>query len=191
MFGRLQEAGYAARTDHLRRMMEKSRTSRQTKKRWTYLDLASFAGRWTWLAGLCFELLWHFSSISTALEEVAVPEGQADWIPVAKSSLHQLAARLPSKDVLISLSLWSNILTVWWNPLFVQVFRGFSRHVLGLAQWYTFQALMIFIRAVFSQVPVLAVGQGTDKSAEITAHIFMACLMTLVGFSPASRLSVS
>src|SRR5437667_9658286 len=99
-----------------------------------------------------------------------------DWIVTARALLHQFAGQLQAKDQLISLSLGSNILTVWWNPLLVQVLRGFSRHILGLAQWYTFQGLMIFIRIMFSQVSMLTVGKRAELSAQITAHLFMAGL---------------
>lgn len=180
VFLRLQAAGYQAKTDHLRRMMDKTRANRQTPKQHSYLDLINTVGKWIWLGGLGFEYLWHLSTICDVLRAEGMQPGEQSWILVMRDLAFQLTKRLPAKDRLIALSFWSNILTVWWNPLFVQVFRGFSRHILGLGQWYTFQALMIFVRIVFSQVSTLSIGQRTEKYAQITAHLFMAGVMSLV-----------
>ena len=178
---RLGQAGYAAKADHLRRMMDKSRESRQVPKHKTTLDYANTVARWTWAAGLALEFIWHVASISMTLDEPSVlPE--IAWISRAILALRQAVVLLPPSGVLIKLSFWANALTIWWNPLFVQVFRGFSKHVLGLSQWYTFQAIVTLTRFVLAYrgLSLSDVAPGSSKSAEISGHLFLAFFMILV-----------
>ena len=183
MLARLGQAGYAAKADHLRRMMDKSRASRQAPKHKTPLDYANAVARWTWNAGLALGFLWHVSAISMILNEPGVlPE-----TPLASRAnlvLRQSVAFLPPSGALIKLSFWANALTIWWNPLFVQVFRGFSRHVFGLSQWYTFQTIITFARFVLAYrgLTMSDVAPGSSKTAEISGHLFLAFFMILVSF---------
>jgi hypothetical protein len=180
MIERLEQAGYTAKTDHLRRMMDRSRAGRQASKQWTYLDLFNTAGRWIWLSSLVFELLWHASSISMAIRPGLTTGNSKGWIYQRIVLFQEAVGALPSRDWLMRLSLWANILTIWWNPQFVQVFRGFSKHILGLTQWYTFQSMILFIRIIFGKVDILQIGGRNEMRAEISAHLFMSLLMTLV-----------
>src|SRR6185436_4840701 len=62
---RIQQAGYTAKTDHLRRIIDRSR---QTRAGWrTPLDVLDLLGRRLWQAGLALQLLWQLSVICAVL----------------------------------------------------------------------------------------------------------------------------
>ncbi|KAM0251711.1 hypothetical protein ACHAQJ_008032 [Trichoderma viride] len=182
---RINQAGYTAKTDHLRRMMEKSR-GRKVPKRMTSLDVANAMGRWFWWGGLVIQIAWHLVSVSHVLEIHAIQEdGMYD--PDDQSAtkqmiswLHHLRGFLPAADTLIRWSIKAGFLSAWWNPHFVQLNRGFTRHLLGFTQWYCFQGLIIFFRYIFRSVLHMQGGQAQSNGAQISAHFAMACIMGLI-----------
>ncbi|KAL2755281.1 hypothetical protein ACRALDRAFT_1082422 [Sodiomyces alcalophilus JCM 7366] len=178
---RVDQAGYKARTDHLRRMMDKSRQRLSAPKRWTPLDGFDSLGRWLWLSGLASQLLWHLVSVST-LVTTRTPGPLRD--PDEDSSrslllLRQLTHALPSAHSLASLSIWVSVASAWWNPRFVQVSRGFSKHVLGLSQWYIFQVLVILVRFIGVRITDVSGGQEVQLSARISLHFLLALVMVV------------
>lgn len=87
---------------------------------------------------------------------------------------------VPSAATLIQWSIWTAILAVWWNPHFVQVNRGFTRHLLGFTQWYSFQGLTIFFRFIFRGVVDANAQTAGSGTAKLSAHVAMALVMTVV-----------
>ncbi|KHN95491.1 uncharacterized protein MAM_06548 [Metarhizium album ARSEF 1941] len=178
---RIREAGYTAKTDHLRRMMSLSR-GRRTRTR-TALDWVNTLGKTLWRTGFILQMLWHFAMATQALQQS--DDGMHD---PDQQSLHATGIAwlnlavdfLPAAATLIQSSIWIAILAVWWNPHFVQVNRGFTRHLLGLTQWYSFQGLIIFFRFIFRDV-VDAHAQSTDSgTAKLGAHVAMVMVTTVI-----------
>ncbi|ROT35220.1 hypothetical protein SODALDRAFT_317855 [Sodiomyces alkalinus F11] len=178
---KVEEAGYKARTDHLRRMIDRSRQRLSAPKRWTPLDGFDSLGRWLWLTGLASQLLWHLVSVST-LVTTSTPGPLRD--PDEDFSrplllLRHLTDILPSAPFLATVSIWASIASAWWNPRFVQVFRGFSRHILGLSQWYIFQGLVILVRFIGVRITDIAGGQEVQPSARLGLHFLLALVMVV------------
>lgn len=181
---RIKQAGYTARTDHLRRMMDRTRGRKVTKKS-SSLDWVNSAGRSLWIAGLLTQLLWHLVHISAALEHQSDGMYDPDDSSVYTKAIEALRSAvklLPDQDFLIRTSITAGILCVWWNPHFVQVNRGFTRHILGLTQWYSFQGLIIFFRILSRGVSSLDDGAARPKAAQIAVHAVTAAVMSLVRY---------
>lgn len=178
---RIRQAGYTAKTDHLRRMMDRSRGRKVTQKRTSLSDLAHLIGRWLWRGGLVAQLLWHAVNVSRALEHqddgMYDPEDSSQSAQ-AIAKFQQLVAWLPQGDLLIRASIIAAILGVWWNPHFVQVNRGFTKHLIGLSQWYSFQGLIIFFRILFRNM--LNLDDSRSRTAQLAAHATTASVMCLV-----------
>ncbi|GKT56518.1 integral inner nuclear membrane protein ima1 [Colletotrichum tofieldiae] len=179
----LDQAGYTARTDHLRRMMDRSRTNRVVPKQLTPLDVAAKMGKWLWFGGIACQYMWHVASLAIIFAK-QIDEGPMRD-PDVETTITQrlfiaLTLLLPSPERLVHLSLWSNAVSVWWNPKFVQVFRGFSRHILGLSHWYTFQGLILFTRFLAMRMAELEGGRAAEGSAQISLHGLMAVLMLAI-----------
>ncbi|ATY60972.1 hypothetical protein A9K55_006743 [Cordyceps militaris] len=179
---RIREAGYTAKTDHLRRMMDKSRGRKATRKAGV-LDVASALGAWLWRGGLVAQLLWHVRHILQALERPDDGMYDPDDASVYVKSL--VAAKpvltwLPDGDVLIQMSIAAAILSSWWNPHFVQFTRGFTRHLLGFTRWYSFQGLIIFFRILFRSVLGIHGGDAPSQSAQLSVHLATAGIMCFI-----------
>ncbi|KAL6411424.1 hypothetical protein AUP68_05134 [Ilyonectria robusta] len=181
--GRIVQAGYTAKTDHLRRMMERSRGRRDGSGKTTTLDWANSLGRGLWWGGLVFQMLWHLRVISNVLErrdEGMYDPNDMSWPTLATICLVWVVAFLPPADTLINGALMASILSAWWNPKFVQVSRGFTRHLLGFTQWYSFQGLIVFFRFLFRRVLEMDGGKAQSRGAQLSAHMVMAIVMNLI-----------
>ncbi|KAH7320819.1 Ima1 N-terminal domain-containing protein [Stachybotrys elegans] len=182
--GRIRKAGYMAKTDHLRRMVERTR-GRKPTRRVTLMDWASRVGCWLWWTGLGLQMLWHFISVVGLLEDGPdSPDGMRDPDNEEQSTkslemLQKSLGYMPSADAAIQWSVTAAVLSIWWNPHFVQVNRGFTRHLLGLTQWYSFQGLIVFFRLVF-RVAMGTKTEGQSANSMLGAHALMAGLMTLI-----------
>ncbi|KAF7551982.1 hypothetical protein G7Z17_g4628 [Cylindrodendrum hubeiense] len=179
---RIVKAGYTAKTDHLRRMVERSRGRKNDAGRTTALDWANNMGRGLWWGGLVFQMLWHLRAVSNVLERR--DEGMYDpddmsWPTLATICLTWVVAFLPPADTLINGAFMASILSAWWNPKFVQVSRGFTRHLLGFTQWYSFQGLIIFFRFLFRRVLEMDGGKAQSRGAQLSAHLVMALIHVL------------
>lgn len=174
----IEKAGYTAKTDHLRKMMDRSREARSVRKTTTALDVIEVLGKWLWWAGFVLQMLWH---LRISLEVLSQSEmgGMSD--PDEHGSpiqLQNVAALLPSQAWLIRNSLIAAVISAPWNPHLVKVVRGFSKHLLGLQQWYSYQAIIIAMRFACRFVPDLDGGQY--KPALLSAHVAIGCVMSLV-----------
>ncbi|KAL6864537.1 Ima1 N-terminal domain-containing protein [Trichoderma novae-zelandiae] len=179
---RINQAGYTAKTDHLRRMMEKSRGRRAPTKT-TPLDVANAMGRWLWWGGFVIQIVWHVVSASYVLDKnengMYDPDDQSFTKQLITWS-NRLRALLPAAETLIGWSIGAGFLSAWWNPHFVQLNRGFTRHLMGFTQWYCFQGLIIFFRYIFRSVLDMQGGQAQSTGAQLSAHFAMACIMALI-----------
>ncbi|KAK7421547.1 hypothetical protein QQZ08_009892 [Neonectria magnoliae] len=180
---RIVQAGYTAKTDHLRRMMDKSRGRRDDHGRTTMLDWANTLGRGLWWGGLVVQLLWHLSAVSNVLkhrDEGMYDPDDTSWSKLAASSLAWAVAFLPPAEALINGAFTASVLSAWWNPQFVKVSRGFTRHLLGFTQWYSFQGLIVFFRFFFGRVLEMDGGKAQSRGAQLSAHLVMAATMILI-----------
>ncbi|KAK7229341.1 hypothetical protein V2G26_001511 [Clonostachys chloroleuca] len=176
----IDKAGYTAKTDHLRKMMDLSRQSRLRTNRTSKLDWVYYIGRLIWWGGFLLQMSWHLKGfleiiISQKDSESGMsdPEDEGRW----QSLIGRVLSMLPPKHALLRFSLWAGLFVVWWNPQFVKVVRGFTRHLLGLRQWYCFQLLIVAFRlGVINLVDL----DGQPKNAQLSAHLVMAAAMSLL-----------
>ena len=157
-------------------MMDRSREARGVRKKRTGLDWLSFVGWALWWGGLVLQMLWHVRNVSgiLAASEGGMADPDESWWSI---ELRRVVDLMPAEDSLIRASLIAGVLSSVWNPQLVQVIRGFTKHLLGLRQWYSFQALIVASRFVFRSVVDVS---GQPKKAQLSAHLVMAALMSLV-----------
>ena len=145
---RIEQAAYTAKTDTLRRMIDRSRKVQKGTER-SWLNYITVLGRCLWFGGLLLQLLWHASLLRSLVIEGAATSGIHPLADLGLAALDNVLTRLPSSEALFRLSLLSSLTGLWWNPYFVQTYRGFTKHIIGLRVWYTNQLLALFIRIVF------------------------------------------
>ena len=179
----LREASYTARTDHLRRMMDRTRTRQQETRRRGILDVFDIAGRWTWNLGFMLQFWWHATVLVTLLGAIYSEENY--WVSLAFRTANRLGARkLPHEDHLIRWAIHSSMLSFPWNPRFKQTIRGFTTHILGFKQWYTYQILILLIRLACLSISIHVRLMGVPATTMLGAQVVMTLLMIYVSHDP-------
>ena len=184
--GRLRAAGYTAQTDHLRRLMANTR-ARRSRKKLTKLDLAERIGRYLWWAGLVLQMLWHLKMVAMATKlrsesEAGMVDPDASNMGTMAQSVAQISDWLPGAETLLRGSISMSVVSLWWNPRFVQVSRGFSRHLLGFRQWYCFQGLTVCFRFFCRRFAYHDEPLSGKLSSVMMPHVMMVGLTLLVRF---------
>ncbi|ROV93053.1 hypothetical protein VPNG_09431 [Cytospora leucostoma] len=174
----LDKAAYTAKTDHLRRMLDRSAETRiiTTKSTVNYIQKA---GKWLWFASLLLQILWHVSLIHQAVIEkhdgTTTPN---KWTSLFLRAFSPLSGYLPTPLRIAKLSFWSSVLSFWWNPKWVETWRGFNRHLIGFDHYYQLQALLLVLKLPgYRDMSLLP---GTHQSrlvVQITANASMALLI--------------
>ncbi|KAL2024140.1 hypothetical protein VTK56DRAFT_9920 [Thermocarpiscus australiensis] len=179
---RLEQAAYTAKTDLLRRMLDRSASMRKTVKTRGWLELVDTAGRWLWIAGLVLQLAWHAVVVHALLS-------QDLWWAGGDSSLFTfrllricapLVTGLPSAERLLRWSTVASVLGIWWNPRFAQIYRGFTRHISGVSKWYIYQAVTVVIRVCLQRVWDLTDPDPLLLNMQTAGHAFAAGFALLV-----------
>ncbi|KAI1294404.1 hypothetical protein F5Y03DRAFT_317360 [Xylaria venustula] len=176
---KLLQASYTAQTDHLRRMMDRTRSKRTEAKRRGPLDLVNFLGRTAWQAGYVLQGTWHLIVVILLLtESYASTPAKGGWIPAALAALHRLCATIvPSPDWTMQWAINLGLCAFPWNPRFKQSIRGFTAHILGFRQWYTYQLLALLQRFIALSIAQYSRSQGLPTTAQLGAQLIIPLLM--------------
>ncbi|KXJ86733.1 Ima1 N-terminal domain-domain-containing protein [Microdochium bolleyi] len=171
---RLHQASYTAQTDHLKRMITKTRSQRTEVKSWSTLDLLDIVGKWAWHASYLLQFTWHAVMLCGLLaDSIAGGEDKTSWAAAGAQILRQ-ATRTPlGSQRALSWAIKSGICSFPWNPRFKQSIRGFTAHIMGFKQWYTYQLLALLVRMVALSASQYAESHGITPSAQLGAQIFL------------------
>ena len=146
---RIQEAGYAAKADHLRRVMERAKQSRASAESWVWRWRVATLGWLLQSAALGGHLLFHALGI-LALEE---PGLRDDTTPPSLQACLELGfhQRQVSPNCAGSARPflgWGTVfalLSIWWNPI---MGRKALVRVRGLGEFYKLQLILLLARLV-------------------------------------------
>ncbi|KAN0085356.1 Ima1 N-terminal domain containing protein [Elaphomyces granulatus] len=151
----IHQAGYVAKADHLRRMMERSRTGRAARKarnrNWRSLLVSAGAvGYWGSVAG---QLSWNLMG---AMKSKGAVSDQ--WEPASSSLLSCIRQAIETQRVetqcssdlvpYAGLALALSIITLWWNPKLRLKVEGRNGRFVGLGEYYKLQLILIVMRFV-------------------------------------------
>ncbi|KAM7220239.1 Ima1 N-terminal domain containing protein [Rhypophila decipiens] len=147
---RLEQAAYTAKTDVLRRMLDRSATTRKTVQRSGTYARFNLLGGWLRAFSLILQLLWHTTILLSLFSEYFTWLDADSQLPTVKAvkTCQSLLEHLPPPDAIIKWSFIAGILSAWWNPQWVQIVKGFTRHISGVSKWYTFQFMAVFLRGL-------------------------------------------
>ncbi|KAJ5294849.1 hypothetical protein PENANT_c014G05137 [Penicillium antarcticum] len=195
---RIRRAGYEAKSDHLRRMMDQSRANREARqiRNRSWRSLLLYAGalaHWTSISG---QVAWDLISAMTLHQ---TPES-LDESPISTES--SLAAtfsqctkqtfsmwRIPSNCVVdlapaAGLALIAGALSLWWNPKLRLKIDGMPGKFKGLAEYYQAQLIVLVARCAFWAVLKDPVASGLDSSMSPALHgLMMAFTLLSLSYS--------
>lgn len=173
----LNKAAYTAKTDHLRRMLDRSAETRilTTKSAVNYIHAA---GKWLWVISLLLQLLWHMCLIHQKVVEKYEGKNQTSWKLLLARTFGLFFTHLPAPYRIVRWSFWSSLLSFWWNPKWVETWRGFHKHLVGFASYYRLQFLILFLKLPgFLNIRLLPGTHELLLVVQITANVSMAVLM--------------
>ncbi|ROW06850.1 hypothetical protein VMCG_03968 [Cytospora schulzeri] len=173
----LNKAAYTAKTDHLRRMLDRSAETRilTTKSTVNYI---SAAGKWLWVASLLLQLLWHMCLIHQKVVARYDEKDQTSWKLLLARAFGLLSTYLPIPYRIVRWSFWSSLLSFWWNPKWVETWRGFHKHLVGFASYYRFQVLILLLKLPgFLNIRLLPGTHELKLVVQVTANVSMAVLL--------------
>ncbi|GAP85547.1 hypothetical protein SAMD00023353_1301970 [Rosellinia necatrix] len=178
---RLHQASYTAQTDHLRRMMDLTRSRRKAVRRYGPLDFVDFIGKLSWHASFMLQAVWHIVVVSLLLAELCAFTGSGRWIPVNLLVFDHLRALAPPySDRLMQWAINLGMCSFPWNPHFKQTIRGFTAHILGFRRWYTYQLLILLERFVALSIAQYSKSQGLPAASQLSAQIIIMLLTVYI-----------
>ncbi|KAI4098884.1 MAG: hypothetical protein L6R37_006247 [Teloschistes peruensis] len=148
----IRATGYAAKSDHLRRLMERNRGAGLRRSSWTWKSFLVSLGAMGWSMGLAAHLIWHLLGALPHLptEYGLVDEDASQSVlscffisALTLQSSPSCEQRLqPSLIYAFSMSL----LCVWWNPKMQYKLGGGYGRIVGSMDFYKSQCLALILR---------------------------------------------
>lgn len=139
------QAGYYAKSDHLRRMMERSR-ARAISNRWGWRSLIVRAGGSGYCASIAAQILWHAIG---ALSKDNARFGEASYGSCLSQCFQQ---QQPSNECtelfgpVTGVAIIVGLFCIWWNPRWHYKLEGKEGRLAGLQRYYNIQVILLLLR---------------------------------------------
>ena len=179
----LQQATYNARSDHLRRVLEKSR-QRRIASCWGWRSLLVNAAGLGYVVSLGVQVLWHFYG-----SQVTTNSSTEQLRPADCLRQHAFPSQcLDTSEPFVGLALVLGLLCVWWNPKWHHKLRNSEGRLVNLHEYYLTQFLLLGLR--FSAW-ILLFHMPIALRAKAMLHACSAvALLVLAGWSVSSIVKV-
>jgi hypothetical protein len=142
---RILQAGYYAKSDHLRRMMDRSRT-RAIANRWGWRSLIVRAGGSGYCASIAGQMLWHALG---ALSNDGAHIGEASYGGCLGQCIRQKQPSPACTELfgpMAGLAIVVGLLCIWWNPRWHHKLDGREGGLTGLQKYYNIQVILLLLR---------------------------------------------
>ncbi|KAL4975722.1 Ima1 N-terminal domain-containing protein [Aspergillus desertorum] len=178
---RIRQAGYEAKSDHLRRMMDRSKAGKAARKarKWNWRSLLVFAGAVCYWASVAGQLAWDMTSALPVGEPLRRPDSLLMSLKIVSGirqalQTHRLLT-YSSVDLVpyAGLSLVAGILSLWYNPKLRLKVEGRGGRFLGLGEYYKVQLIVMVLRCAFWAVLRDPSSSGLDATLPPALHLFM------------------
>ncbi|KAH9898770.1 Ima1 N-terminal domain-containing protein [Xylariomycetidae sp. FL2044] len=174
---KLHDANYTAQTDHLRRMMDRTRTHRQEVKNRGLLDILDLAGKWCWHTSFVLQFAWHITMLYALAVDMYTPGERDSWAGALLRMSSWINLDTSSRlDRLMQWAINLGMCSFPWNPRFKQTIRGFTAHILGFRQWYTHQLLILLIRFGCLSLAQFSKSRGLPAPTRLGAQLVLTLL---------------
>ncbi|PYH99175.1 hypothetical protein BO71DRAFT_343219 [Aspergillus ellipticus CBS 707.79] len=180
---RIRQAGYEAKSDHLRRMMDRSKAGRAARhaRQWNWRSLLVWAGAMGYWVSVTGQLSWNVWSALAVEEPDLLQDPDASLMsPSIVTCVRQTVEtrRIPrdcSGDLApyAGLALIAGILSLWWNPKLRLKVEGRGGRFVGLSEYYQVQLIVMVVRCAFWGVLKDPSSSGLDPALPPTLHLFM------------------
>ncbi|KAL2000977.1 hypothetical protein VTN02DRAFT_2378 [Thermoascus thermophilus] len=178
---RIRQAGYEAKADHLRRMMDRSKTGRAARKarNRNWRSLLVFAGAVCYWGSIAGQLAWNLLG---ALDGERVVVDEQHWLSISSLAsctkqaieTRQVGSHCSSGlTPYAGIALVLGILSLWWNPRLRMKVEGRTGRFVGLGEYYKVQLIVMVMRFVAWAVLKDPLMSGMQPTLPPTLHAFM------------------
>lgn len=176
---RIRAAGYAAKTDHLRRMMERTRGfGIQYRDRSWGSPLVALGGV-GWFLSLVGQILWDGLSLLNSMEEhhgLRYAQNFASGPVCLQQFMRGSGSVLDCTESLYSaagLALLLGFLSSWWNPMLHEALRRKGGRAVGTAAFYQLQGMLLIARCLtWWYLPGFELDAQKSKAAHLSLLVF-------------------
>lgn len=181
---RIRLRGHVARSDHLRRMMARSRGIGIRREGWGWKRLATSAGAMGWGISQAGQVLWNTNGAFAGIQKFGSNKSSyhesaclLNW-----NHFHDTAVCREFYDSLAGIALGLGLLSIWWYPRLKDKPRGEGGRILGLREFYKLQVIFLTVRFVSWAVLVHS-NYGFNTQSTKALHSFMLVFTILVSKS--------
>lgn len=185
---RIRQTKYEAKSDYLRRIMERSKASRATKsarnRNWRHIvDVLGFLVYWASVFGQVLSgIMGAIEAGDVVLELFPSPS----LVPLMYHASQMLSRIGYSSQDTATVALIAGVLSIWWNPRLHYKVEGMSGRILGLNQYYECQ--LIVMAARFGVWALLQDPSRLKPSLPPTLHAVMIVFTCLVSIEETMQL---
>jgi hypothetical protein len=168
----LEKATYNAKSDHIRRVLNKSR-QRRIASRWGWRSLLVSAAGIGYALNVSIQVAWHL--YGSQLQPTPIIDGLRLSQCLGERPLNQQCLNLMERFVGLALGL--GLLCVWWNPKWQHKLSNNEGKLVGLEKYYLTQ-----LGLLLSRVAAWAVLQDVPLTIRTTTmiHAFFAVAIVVV-----------
>ncbi|KAL9066158.1 MAG: hypothetical protein Q9161_007751 [Pseudevernia consocians] len=180
---RIRAAGYAAKTDHLRRMMDRTRGHGIQYRNASWGSPLVTLGGVGWFLSLAGQILWDGLSLFGSMEE---HHGLRDVQNTSSGSVCLQQVMRGSGSIsdctellhsTVGLALLLGVLSSWWNPMLQQTLRRKGGRAVGTAEFYQLQGMLLIVRCVtWWYLPGAALEVEKTKAAHLSLLVLIAII---------------
>lgn len=175
---RIRAAGYAAKADHLRRTMQRTRGEDNLHNGSSWRSVLVFLGGAAWFASLAGQAmsngmgLWMPKEVDGLVDEKVSPASDCLWQAMRGSELGPGCATLAKPVARVSIVL--GLISLWWNPRLQKKLKTRGGRLVGTREYYKLQAFLLICRwAAWAYSTSMT---GSDLDSQITAGIHCSSL---------------
>lgn len=180
---KIRAAGYAAKTDHLRRTMDRTRGSDTQYRRSSWGSPLVSLGGFGWSLSLAGQVICDGLSLFKATEEcpgLRDVQGSTSGSICLQQVMRGAGSISDCTELLYSavgLALLLGILSSWWNPVLQEKLRRKWGRAVGTAEFYKLQGILLIVRCVtWRYLP----GAELDAQMIKAAHLSLLVLTLIV-----------
>jgi hypothetical protein len=183
---RIRAAGYAAKTDHLRRNLEKTRKGfvPYGHSRWGWRNVLLFVAKQTYFISVLLGVMWHAFGALMRPEDGLRDEDEGSCMMRA---FVQREVEPRCFDDLFEFAKWGwlcGVLTFWWNPKLNDKANGSGGRLRGLGSYLSLQAIVLALRALsLWHLRTVSLTRRDALNVFKAEHGFMVAFLILVSFA--------
>ncbi|KAI9806189.1 MAG: hypothetical protein M1825_006304 [Sarcosagium campestre] len=185
---RIKAAGYVAKTDHLRRLVEKTRGSSSevlwTGASWSFRGVLVGLGGLGWATSIIGQLIWSTSALVSreGSDDARGYSASLDPAECVRQLVTLKAVDAECSSSMTTVAGWAliaGLMSIWWNNKQAQKVRGLKGRLVGLSDYYKLQILVLSARSVAWFVLKDSDAFGLDVKAVQGIHIFLLAFVAI------------